>query len=86
MVSLFQYGFEFLSILFIPCFDYAYQMDFYGFVDGAYRHTLNLASASWVLCSPAHELISLGEVCVGPTTNNIVEYHAVIGLLTKATS
>ena len=45
------------------------QMAFYGFADGAFHHTLNLASAAWVLYSPAYDLVSLGAVCIGPTTN-----------------
>ena len=61
-------------------------MAFYGFGDGACRHTLNLASVAWVLYSPAYDLVSLGAVCIGPATNNIVEYRAVIGLLTEAAS
>ena len=75
-----------VSRLFIPCFGYADQMAFYGFTDGAFRHTLNLALAVWVLYSPAHHLVISGAVCIGPATNNIVEYEAVIGLLTEATS
>ena len=47
-----------MSILFIPCFGYADRMDFYGFDDGACRHTLNLALAAWVLYSSANELVS----------------------------
>ena len=62
------------------------QMAFYGFTDGAYRHTLNLASDSWVLYSIAEYLVSSGVVCLGPATNNIAEYEAVIGLLTEASS
>ena len=62
------------------------QMDFYGFTDGACHHTLNLALAVWVLYSPAEDLVSPGAVCLGPITNNIVKYEAVIGLLTEATS
>ena len=61
-------------------------MDFYGFTDGAFHHTLNLASTTWVLYSPAYELVSLGAVCIGPTTNNIAEYRAVICLLTEVSS
>ena len=61
-------------------------MDFYGFSDGACHHTLNIASVAWVLYSPAEELVSSGAVCIGLATNNIVEYRAVIGLLTEATS
>ena len=74
------------SKLFIPCFGYEDRMDFYGFINGAYFHTMNLASAAWVLYSPAHDLISSGAVCIGPSTNNIVEYRAVISLLTEAAS
>ena len=61
-------------------------MAFYGFTDGAYSHTLNLALAAWVLYSSAEYLVSSRVVCIGPTTNNIVEYEAVIGLPTEATS
>ena len=61
-------------------------MDLYGFIDGAFRHTLSLASTAWVLYSPAEYLVSSGAVCIGLTTNNIAEYEAVIGLLTKAAS
>ena len=61
-------------------------MAFYGFVDGAFCHTLNLALAAWVLYTFAHDLVSFGAVCIGPTTNNIGEYQAVIGLLIEAPS
>ena len=77
-----------LSLVFrlsIPCFGYAYWMEFYGFTNGAFHHNLNLASAAWVLYSPAHDIVSSGVVCIGPYTNNIVEYQVVIGLLTEAT-
>ena len=62
------------------------QLAFYGFVDGAFHHTLNLASTASVLYSPAEDLVSSGVVCLSPATNNIAEYEAVIGLLTEATS
>ena len=61
-------------------------MDFYGFVDGACRHTMNLASATWVLYSSTHDLVGLGAVCVGPSSNNIAKYHGVICLLIEAAS
>ena len=61
-------------------------MDFYGFTNGACYHTLNLASAAWVMYSPTHDLVSSGAVCIGLSTNNIVEYQLVIGILTEATS
>ena len=59
---------------------------FYGFADGAFYQTLNIASAAWVLYSPAKDLVSLGAICIGPATNNITEYEAVIGILTESTS
>ena len=57
---------------------------FTGFSDSANRYTLNIASAVWVLYSPMGDLVSSGGVCLGPSTNNLVEYHAMIGLLTEA--
>ena len=84
--SIFNMVLSLVSRLFIPCFGYAYQMAFYGYPDGAFLHTLNLASAAWVLYSPTHDLVSLGADCIGPATNNIAEYEAVIGLLTEAAS
>ena len=61
-------------------------MDFYSFVDHACYHTLNISLAAWVLYSPAYDLVSSGVICIGPATNNIAEYQAVIGLLTEASS
>ena len=61
-------------------------MDLYGFTDGACHHTLNLASASWVLYSPVEDLVISGAICLGPATNNITEYEAVIGHLTEDSS
>ena len=84
--SIFNMVLNLVSKLFIPCFGYVEYMDFYSFTDGACHHTFNHASATWVLYSPAHDLVSSGAVCIGPTTNNIVEYEAVIGLLTEAAS
>ena len=59
---------------------------FVGFVDGASRHTCNLASAAWVIYSPSGQLVSLGGTCLGPASNNAVEYSAVIELLLDALS
>ena len=61
-------------------------MAFYGFTDGDFCHTLNLASAAWVLYSLAEDLVSLGVICIGPTTNNITKYQGVIGILTEVSS
>ena len=57
-----------------------------GFVDGASRHTSNLASAAWVIYKPSSQLLSFGNTCLGPSTNNIVEYSAIIELLLDAIS
>ena len=57
-----------------------------GVADGASRYTWNLASASWVVYSATDLLLSLGRVYLGPTTNNVAEYHAIIELLTEAIS
>ena len=61
-------------------------MAFYGFADGACHHTLNIALAAWLLYSPAEYLVSSGAVCIGPATNNIAKYEAVIGLLIEVSS
>ena len=58
---------------------------FFGFVDGASRHTWNIASTTWVIYQ-FDEVVSSGGICLGPTTNNMAEYHAVIKLLTQASS
>ena len=46
--------------------------------------TRNLSSTAWVIYDPAGELIDLQGICLGQTTKNVVEYSAVIELLTKA--
>ena len=59
---------------------------YYSFVDSVSRHTLNISFIAWVLYSQSHDLVSSGGVFLGPTTNNITEYHAMTGLLTKDSS
>ena len=55
-----------------------------GYADGACRHTRNLASIAWVIYSPSGQLLSSGGSCLGPATNNLAEYSAVIELLIDA--
>ena len=55
-----------------------------GFVDGASHHTLSLASTRWVIYEPSGQLLSSGSTCLGPSTNNIAEYSAIIELLLEA--
>ena len=57
-----------------------------GFADGANRHTLNLASAAWVIYEPSGQLLSSGSACLGPSTNNIAKHSAIIKLLLDAIS
>jgi ribonuclease HI len=59
---------------------------FVGYADGASWHTWRLASATWVIFTPQGQLLSSGGICLGDTTNNVVEYSAVIELLRDALS
>ena len=54
---------------------------FIGFADGASHHTCNLASAASVIYSPSRQLVAFGGACIGPATNNVAEYKAVIEIL-----
>jgi ribonuclease HI len=55
-----------------------------GYTDGAIHWTQNLTSAAWALYTPSHELLHSSGICLGSTTNNQVEYAAIIGLLVEA--
>jgi ribonuclease HI len=57
-----------------------------GFAEGASSHTWNLSSATWVIYSPEGLLVSLGGVCLGPSTNNVAKYNVIIELLRDAIS
>ena len=59
---------------------------FFGYADGTRRHTQRLSSAAWVIFTPRGQLLSSGGICLGDTTNNVVEYNAVIELLRDALS
>ena len=59
---------------------------FVGYAYGASRHTRRLASTTWVIFTPQGQLLSSGGICLGDTTNNVVEYNAVIELLRDALS
>ena len=54
---------------------------FIGFANGSSRHTYNLALATWVIYSPSGQLVSSGGACLGPASNNVAEYRAVIEIL-----
>ena len=57
---------------------------FIGFVDGAHRYTLNLASVAWLMYSPTSELVSSWGIILAPSTSNLAEYQAMVRLLTEA--
>jgi ribonuclease HI len=59
---------------------------FIGYADGASRHKRRLSSTAWVIFTPQGQLLSSGGICLGDTTNNVVEYSAVIELLRDAFS
>ena len=59
---------------------------FVGFADGSSCHTYILASAAWVIYSPSRKLVSFRGACLGPATNNVAGYRAVIELLWDALS
>ena len=59
---------------------------FVGFVDGASRHTCNLASVAWVIYSPLGQLVTSGGACLGPSTNNVAKYRFIIMILWDALS
>jgi ribonuclease HI len=67
----------YISVSFIP---------YIFFVDGASHSTQNIESVEWEIYAPMDELINLHGVFLGHATNNIVEYSAVIELLTNAIS
>ena len=54
---------------------------FIGFADDTSHHTCNLASAAWVIYSPSGQLVASRGAFLGPTTNNVAEYRAIIELL-----
>jgi ribonuclease HI len=56
------------------------------YADGASRSTQNIASVAWVIFSPTNELVSSGGIFLGPATNNIAEYSAVIELMSEAST
>ena len=55
-----------------------------GFVDGASCHTQHSTSAAWVIYTPMGHVLSLGGVCLWPSSKNVVEYSVVIELLRDA--
>lgn len=59
---------------------------FFGYTDGASHSTQNLSSAAWAIFAPSGELVIFQGICIGQSTNNIVEYSVLIKLLSDAIS
>ena len=57
---------------------------FVGYANGASRSLWNLSSVAWAIFGPSGELVSFKGVCIGRSMNNIVEYSALIELLSNA--
>ena len=57
-----------------------------GFTNGVRRHTQNLASTAWVIHTSTGQALSLGGVCLRPSSNSVVEYRVVVALLRDAIS
>ena len=45
---------------------------FIGFADGASHHTKNSSSTAWVIYTPTGQVLSLGGVCLRPSSKNVV--------------
>jgi hypothetical protein len=52
-----------------------------GFTDSASCHMQNVTYVAWVIYSSTNLLVSVGDVYLGETTNNIPEYSFIIKLL-----
>ena len=55
-----------------------------GYADATSHTSQNIASVAWVIFSSTNEFIGSGGLFLGLATNNVVEYEAVIDLLTQA--
>ena len=78
-----------MVIGFVISFRFFWQMSmesstFIGFADGVSRHTQHSASAAWVIYTPMGQVLSLGGVCLRPSSNNVVEYSVIIEILRDA--
>lgn len=78
------YYFSCLSCFALDLQILTFHQTYIGFFDGASRSSQNLSSTTWVIYSPSDELVSIHGICLGQTTNNILEYSIVIELLFDA--
>ena len=80
----------FLGVLLIPVW-LSWQMSstpqfHIGYANGANRCSRNVASAAWVIFNPSNEFLDVRGIFLSRATNNLVEYEAVITLMTNAST
>ena len=71
------------------CFFWHMSMEsstYIGFADGASHHIQHSSSVVWVIYTPTVQVLSSGGICLWPSSNNVVEYSAIIELLQDAIS
>jgi ribonuclease HI len=57
-----------------------------GYIDGMNQSSQNVASLAWVIFNPSNEFLDFGGIFLGRATNNLVEYEAIIALMTNAST
>jgi len=76
MLTYFMYGLQMLTSL----------EPYFGYPNGASHSTHNLFSALWDIFPPNGKLVSIHEIFIGRSTNNIVEYSTMVELLSDSIS
>jgi len=64
----------------------SFPLPYYGYAYGDSHTSTNIVSVFWVILSPTNEIVNYGGIYLGPAKNNVVEYSAVIELMTKASA
>lgn len=64
----------------------AFLETYVGYANGASRSNQKISSTTWAIFSPNGELVSLRGICIGHSTNNIVEYSVVVEIFYDAIS
>ena len=57
-----------------------------GYTDGANKSSQNAASTAWVIFSPSNKFLVSEGIFLGRATNNLVEFEAIIALMTNAST
>ena len=75
-----------LSYLMLELQILSFPSPYFGYVDGASRTSLNIASIGWVIISPTNDIVSSRGIYLGPSTNTVAEYSFIIKLMTEAST